>query len=109
MDMMQLNDKSLHLYLSRPISRFDYLIARFIPIFLLLLFVTVLPNLITFITQWSSAGLEFDWIKNHKWLIFDIIIQGLFYSASYSIIGLTFSTLINREYRAVKFRKDNFE
>jgi hypothetical protein len=56
--------------------------------------------LIIFITQWSNSGLEFDWIKNHKWLIFDIILQGLFYSASYSIIGLTFSTLINREYRA---------
>ncbi len=95
-----MNDKSLHLYLSRPISRLDYLIARFIPIFLLLIFVTVLPNLIIFITQWSNSGLEFDWIKNHKWLIFDIILQGLFYSASYSIIGLTFSTLINREYRA---------
>ena len=95
-----MNDKSLHLYLSRPISRLDYLIARFIPIFLLLLFVTVLPNMITFITQWSSAGLEFDWIMKHKWLMFGIITQGIFYSASYSIIGLTFSTLINREYRA---------
>ena len=95
-----MNDKSLHLYLSRPISRLDYLIARFIPIFLLLIFVTVVPNMITFMTQWSSSGLEFDWIKNHKWLMFDIIVQGLFYSASYSIIGLTFSTLINREYRA---------
>jgi ABC-type transport system involved in multi-copper enzyme maturation permease subunit len=95
-----MNDKSLHLYLSRPISRLDYLIARFIPIFLLLIFVTVIPNMITFVTQWSNSGLEFDWIKNHKWLMFDIIVQGLFYSASYSIIGLTFSTLINREYRA---------
>jgi ABC-type transport system involved in multi-copper enzyme maturation permease subunit len=95
-----MNDKSLHLYLSRPISRLDYLVARFIPIFLLLIFVTVLPNIITFINQWSNSGLEFEWIKNHKWLIFDIIIQGIFYSASYSIIGLTFSTLINREYRA---------
>ena len=92
-----MTDKSLHLYLSRPISRLDYLIARFIPIFLLLVSVTVVPNILVYINQWGGAGLELDWIKNHKWLLFDIIILGCFYSASYSIIGLTFSTAINRE------------
>jgi ABC-type transport system involved in multi-copper enzyme maturation permease subunit len=92
-----MTDKSIHLYLSRPISRLDYLIARFIPIFLLLVSVTVVPNILVYINQWGSAGLELDWIKNHKWLLFDIIILGCFYSASYSIIGLTFSTAINRE------------
>ena len=92
-----MTDKSLHLYLSRPISRLDYLIARFIPVFLLLMCVTALPNLIVYVNQWGEAGLEFDWIKNHKWLLLDILILGSFYSASYSIIGLTFSTAINRE------------
>ncbi|MEC8997237.1 MAG: ABC transporter permease subunit [Candidatus Thermoplasmatota archaeon] len=92
-----MTDKSLHLYLSRPISRLDYLIARFIPVFLLLVSVTVVPNILVYINQWGDAGLELDWIKNHKWLLFDIIILGCFYSASYSIIGLTFSTAINRE------------
>jgi len=92
-----MTDKSIHLYLSRPISRLDYLIARFIPIFLLLVSVTVVPNILVYINQWGGAGLELDWIKNHKWLLFDILILGCFYSASYSIIGLTFSTAINRE------------
>ena len=92
-----MTDKSLHLYLSRPISRLDYLIARFIPVFLLLMCVTALPNLIVYLNQWGDAGLEFEWIKNHKWLLLDILILGSFYSASYSIIGLTFSTAINRE------------
>ena len=92
-----MTDQSLHLYLSRPISRLDYLIARFIPVFLLLMCVTALPNLIVYVNQWGEAGLEFDWIKNHKWLLLDILILGSFYSASYSIIGLTFSTAINRE------------
>ena len=92
-----MTDKSIHLYLSRPISRLDYLIARFIPVFLLLMCVTALPNLIVYVNQWGEAGLEFDWIKNHKWLLLDILILGSFYSASYSIIGLTFSTAINRE------------
>ena len=32
-----LKNDSIHLYLSRPISRTDYLVARFIPIFLLLM------------------------------------------------------------------------
>ena len=93
-------DKSIHLYLSRPISRIDYLIARFIPIFLLLMIATVIPNLIVYITQWSNAGLKISWIEDHSWLILDIILQGIFYSTVYSMIGLTFSTAINREYRA---------
>ena len=95
-----MTDKSIHLYLSRPISRLDYLIARFIPIFLLLMLVTVIPNIIVYITQWSDAGLKIGWIKENNWLLLNIITQGIIYSTVYSIIGLTFSTLINREYRA---------
>ena len=59
-------NKSINLYLSRPISRLDYLIARFIPIFLLLIIVTVIPNIIVYLTQWSDAGLKLDWIKDNK-------------------------------------------
>ena len=93
-------NKSINLYLSRPISRLDYLIARFIPIFMLLILVTVIPNIIVYLTRWSDAGLEFDWIKENNWLLINIITQGIVYSAAYSTIGLTFSTIINREYRA---------
>ena len=93
-------NKSINLYLSRPISRLDYLIARFIPIFMLLILVTVIPNIIVYVTRWSDAGLEFDWIKENNWLLINIITQGIVYSAAYSTIGLTFSTIINREYRA---------
>ena len=95
-----MSDKSIHLYLSRPISRLDYLIARFIPIFTLLILVTAVPNIVVYITQWSDAGLKLDWIKENNWLLLNIIIQGIVYSTVFSIIGLTFSTAINREYRA---------
>jgi ABC-type transport system involved in multi-copper enzyme maturation permease subunit len=93
-------NKSLHLYLSRPISRIDYLIARFIPVFLLLLMVTAVPNLMVAIAMWSDTGLETEWITNHKWLFVDILVQGIFYSAAYSIIGLTFSTILKKESNA---------
>ena len=93
-------NKSLHLYLSRPISRIDYLIARFIPVFLLLLLVTAVPNLIVATAMWSNDGLKTEWITDHKWLIVNILVQGIFYSAAYSIIGLTFSTLLKKESNA---------
>ena len=93
-------NKSLHLYLSRPISRIDYLIARFIPVFLLLLLVTAVPNLIVASAMWSDDGLKTEWLTNHKWLIVNILIQGIFYSAAYSIIGLTFSTILKKESNA---------
>ena len=93
-------NKSLHLYLSRPISRIDYLIARFIPVFLLLLLVTAVPNLIVAAAMWSEGGLKTEWISNHKWLIVNIFVQGIFYSAAYSIIGLTFSTALKKESNA---------
>tara|TARA_B100000029_G_scaffold469098_2_gene506690 strand:+ start:426 stop:1367 length:942 start_codon:yes stop_codon:yes gene_type:complete len=92
-----MTNKTIHLYLSRPISRLDYLIARFIPVFLLLMFVTFVPNLIILSSMWSENGLETDWLLDHKWLIINLILQGILYSASYSIIGLTFSTLLKKE------------
>ena len=90
-------NKSIHLYLSRPISRVDYLIARFIPVFMLLLMVTVLPNLMILRSMWSGNGLEAAWLLDRKWLGINILLQGILYSASYSILGLTFSTLIKKE------------
>ena len=90
-------NKSIHLYLSRPISRLDYLIARFIPVFLVLILVTVIPNVMFFVSMWSDNGLKMEWLQGHKWLIFVLILQGIVYSAGFAIIGLTFSTLIKKE------------
>tara|TARA_B100000214_G_C23914898_1_gene603180 strand:- start:305 stop:1240 length:936 start_codon:yes stop_codon:yes gene_type:complete len=90
-------NKSIHLYLSRPISRLDYLIARFIPVFILLLLVTALPNYMILSSMWSGNGLETSWLLDRKWLIVNIMLQGILYSGTYSIIGLTFSTLIKKE------------
>ena len=92
-----LTDKSIHLYLSRPISRIDYLIARIIPIFLLMLTITLIPNLVVFISQFSKSGLDVDFLSSNMWTLSNLILQAIFYSISYSIIGITFSAAINRE------------
>ena len=92
-----LKNDSIHLYLSRPISRTDYLVARFIPIFLLLMIYTTLPNLLVYFGELYDSGFEMDWLNGHKWLLLGIIVQGMLYSFAYSIIGLTFSAAINRE------------
>ena len=92
-----LTDKSIHLYLSRPISRIDYLIARIIPIFLLMLTITLIPNLAVFISQFSKSGLNIDFLSSNMWTLGNLILQAIFYSISYSIIGITFSAAINRE------------
>ena len=92
-----LTDKSIHLYLSRPISRLDYLIARIIPVFLLMITVTALPNLAIFISQFSKSGLDFNFLSDNIWTLSNLILQAIFYSISYSIIGITFSAAINRE------------
>ena len=92
-----LKNDSIHLYLSRPIRRTDYLVARFIPIFLLLMIYTALPNLLVYFSELYDSGFEIDWFKEQKWLLLGIIIQGMLYSFAFSIIGLTFSAAINRE------------
>lgn len=92
-----LTDKSIHLYLSRPISRMDYLIARIIPIFLLMLVITLIPNLAVFISQFSKSGLDINFLSDNRWTMSNLILQAIFYSISYSIIGITFSAAIRRE------------
>jgi len=47
-------NKSIHLYLSRPISRLDYLIARFIPVFLIMILVTLVPNIMIFTSYFRT-------------------------------------------------------
>ena len=74
-----LTDKSIHLYLSRPISRIDYLIARIIPIFLLMLTITLIPNLVVFISQFSKSGLNVDFLSNNMWTLSQSNSTGLFF------------------------------
>ena len=62
-----------------------------------MILVTLVPNIMIFTSMWSDSGLKTDWLLDHKWLIFDLIVQAMVYSTGLAIIGLTFSTAIKKE------------
>ena len=62
-----------------------------------MILVTLVPNIMIFTSMWSDSGLKTEWLLDHKWLIFDLIVQAMGYSTGLAIIGLTFSTAIKKE------------
>ena len=62
-----------------------------------MLTITLIPNLAVFISQFSKSGLNIDFLSSNMWTLGNLILQAIFYSISYSIIGITFSAAINRE------------
>lgn len=86
-----LADKSLHLYLVRPISKADYLAARLLSSMMILSLVTIVPNIISWMTMMGLAGGSWAIFLDNLWTLGATILYGLFYILVFSLVGLAFS------------------
>jgi ABC-2 type transport system permease protein len=81
---------ALIVYLSKPISKGDYLLGKWMGIFLVMLFITLIPGLIGYITcimMFASDG----FLKEEPWLIVQIMAGSLVAPAIFAsvIVGIS--------------------
>ena len=86
-----LADKSLYLYLVRPISKADYLAGRLLSSMMVLSLVTILPNTISWLTMMGLAGGSWGVFLDNLWTLGAMILYGLFYILVFALVGLAFS------------------
>ena len=97
-----LRSKALSLYLSKPISWYDYLIGKFIVVGTLLICMTLVPGLILFLEQVMLS--DFAYFKEHYWAIFSIIVYSVIITVITSLLILFFSSLTtNSRYATIGF------
>ena len=87
-----LRNNSMPLYLSRPITRTDYVLGKFLVLLLLTSAVTWIPGLFLFVMQSYLAG--FDWLREHLHVPFALVVGSMFWIIPLSMLALAVSAWV---------------
>ncbi len=87
-----LANNALPLYLCRPLSRTEYVVAKLAVVGILLSLVTWVPGLLIFFFQASLAG--FGWLWANVWMIWSIFLGSMAWIILLSLIALAISALV---------------
>jgi hypothetical protein len=83
---------ALVVFLAKPVSRFDYVLGRWMPVAAAIGFITLVPALALLLLQLSLAP-DLGWISEERWLPFSIIGYSLFLALYFSLAVLAISSL----------------
>lgn len=98
-----LRDRALQFYLSKPVTRLDYVLGKLTIVLLFLAFVTLIPGLLLFILE-LSFGDAGEFLRNHYWLLGSIIGFSLMLTLPLGLMILALSSLThNGRYAAIGF------
>jgi len=81
-------DRSITLYLCRPITKIDYLLIKFSVLALILATVTILPDILLFLLTLGLLKMSFMWNIEHLWIIGSILLYGALIVSVYALMGL---------------------
>lgn len=85
-------NNGVQLYLSRPLSRAEYLLGKVSVLGVLLSFTTWIPVLLLFLLHASLQGHGWGW--ENLWLAFAIILSGLMWIAMVELLAMATSVLL---------------
>lgn len=87
-----LSNNALPLYLSRPLSRTEYVLGKMMVVAFLLSMMTWVPGLLVFVFQASLAG--FVWLWSNLWMAWAIFAGSMAWIILLSLIALAVSSLV---------------
>ncbi|PYS98272.1 MAG: hypothetical protein DMF63_16595 [Acidobacteria bacterium] len=87
-----LSNNALPLYLSRPLSRTEYVLGKMMVIAFLLSMMTWVPGLLIFIFQASLAGV--GWLWSNLWMAWAIFAGSMAWIILLSLLALAVSSLV---------------
>ena len=86
------SNNALPLYLSRPLSRTEYVLGKMMVVAFLLSMMTWVPGLLVFVFQASLAG--FVWLWSNLWMAWAIFAGSMAWIILLSLIALAVSSLV---------------
>src|SRR5688572_1750430 len=87
-----LSNNALPLYLSRPLSRAEYVLGKMTVVVFLLSLVTWIPGLLIFFFQASLGGLT--WLWTNLWMVAAIFVGSMAWIILLSLLALAVSSLV---------------
>ena len=87
-----LSNNALPLYLSRPLSRTEYVLGKLMVVAFLLSLVTWIPGLLIFFFQASLGGIT--WLWSNLWMVWSIFFGSMVWIILLGLIALAVSSLV---------------
>jgi ABC-2 type transport system permease protein len=87
-----LSNNALPLYLSRPLSRAEYVLGKMTVLVFLLSLITWIPGLLIFFFQASLGGIT--WLWTNLWMIWAIFLGSMVWIILLSLLALAVSALV---------------
>lgn len=97
----ELSNGALPLFLSRPISRFDYVLGKLVAVGLLLSCVTWVPGLLLFGLQVSLAPAQ--WLKENYWMAGSIVLSSAICIFLFALVALAVAASVRWKIVATAF------
>ncbi|MGA1873009.1 MAG: ABC transporter permease [Thermoplasmatota archaeon] len=91
-----LNNNTLSLYLSRPITWFDYTVGKFLALSTVLSLITIIPAILIFITRMAFVNEPFTYVLEHLWLLGGMLLAYLVVILMFSSIATAMSSMTRR-------------
>ncbi len=98
-----LKNNALQLYLSKPLTRVDYLIGKVMIVIILLGFITLAPGILLFIEN-AILSQDLTFLTEEYWIVFAVIIFSLILIIPTGLLILALSSITkNSRYSAISF------
>jgi len=91
-----LKNNTFTLYLSRPITWYDYMIGKFLALSSILSIITLVPAVLVFVTRMAFVNESFMYILEHLWLLGGMILAYVVALVIISSIAMALSSMTKR-------------
>ena len=91
-----LKNNTLSLYLSRPISKIDYIVGKAGALFCLLSLITIIPAIVLFTAGMTLTSVSVSFIFNHMWILGSMLLSLIITLILFTTISLAFSSMTKR-------------
>jgi ABC-type transport system involved in multi-copper enzyme maturation permease subunit len=103
-----LRHSAIVLYMSKPISRWEYFLGKFLTLFGLLMVITWFQTMFLYVAQYLMSPSNSDWrlyfLKSYAWLVWPILAYSTVIAGTLSLLILTCSSLAkNARYAGLMF------
>jgi len=95
------SDKTIVLYLTKPVSRTDFILSRFGVVALSLAFVSLIPIIIVYFLAVGMTFKSVSWLINNFWILGAVVGYGLLIVITLTNISLACSCMTKRVYWAM--------
>lgn len=94
-------NRSITLYLCRPITKMDYLIIKFLMLVLALTLLVVIPDILLFVIVIGILRMSLLWNLEHLWVLGSILLYGTLIVSVFSLLSLAIASTTKKLHWAI--------